>query len=127
MQKKQTLLVDVQNGDVKILRVKDELETFYELLQCRCIDIVTRRIGGKIFDIVCDDEGLLTESPRPSAITDVGGEVMLVGNLMFFHHDAEGNLVELGQSDIAHLIKNIRQAYDPKAEKVFPIVLNCEY
>lgn len=99
-----TFLIDVYNRERGEVDVKNELEAFYEKLDCRCIDIVVRKVNGVEFDIMCDDEGLFREDCRPSAFT-AEGDPMLVGNLMFFHHDAEGNLTEISDDEM-RLLKN---------------------
>ena len=86
-----TVLLDVSAGIAKVVDVEPKLEAYYKLLHCRCIDIVERRIGGRWFDVMCDDEGLLQSEPIVSAF-DYLGRARLVGSLMFFHHDDEGNL-----------------------------------
>lgn len=128
--KLKTLLLDVYRGFGAPTSVEDELNAFYEQLDCRCIDIVCLRIGGKTFDVMCDDEGLFRENPRVSAATN-NGNVLLVGNLMFFHHDDEGNLTGLDDAEIVHLMKNTGwlATMDEEGEVVggHPVITNCEY
>lgn len=85
------ILVDVYEDTIRKAYLEDELEEFYKLLQCDCIDIVVREVDGVSYDIVCDDEGLLKSGFIVSAV-DEEGEPQLVGNLLFLHHDEEGNL-----------------------------------
>lgn len=92
-------LVNVNERKAMPIDIDPTLENMYATLNVGTIDIVVRRIKGKEFDIVCDDEGLLKDDIRPSAISPEG-KVMLVGNLLFFHHDNEGNLTELSGEDI---------------------------
>ena len=100
-----TFLIDVYNRAYGLAEVENELEAFYEKLDCRCINIVVRKVKGVEFDIMCDDEGLLREDRRPSAFVRDTLEPMLVGNLMFFHHDAEGNLTEISDDEM-RLLRN---------------------
>lgn len=100
-------LLDVYNETISTIDIEpNDLDTLYEKLNCRCIDIVTRTVDGTQFDIVCDDEGLFHE---PCKISAVGkdGRPMLVGNLIFAHHDAEGNLTGLEDGDMITLLMNI--------------------
>lgn len=53
-----------ENQMPEVLDITDELETYYKLCQCTCIDIVTRKIGKTPYSIVCDDEGLFVDSPK---------------------------------------------------------------
>lgn len=99
----------ITKDDVKVVKSTGEsdLEFFYKNIECDCIDIVARKVGGKVFEIVCDDEGLLKESPRPSAISK-NNEVELVGNLMFFHGvDSEGDLIDITKDDVKTIRDNI--------------------
>ena len=121
-----TILLDVYKDEVRVLEIKPELEEYYKLIGCDCIDIADRKIGGKWFDVMLDDEGLFREDHKISAINDMG-EPMFVGNLMFFHHDGEGNLVGLTDEDIDHLMKYIKTMYTWKHPEGYRMVTQCEY
>lgn len=100
-------LVDVKDPQMtRVVEIEDSLETYYNLLNCDCIDIVVRTIGRKEFDIVCDDEGLFKQFPRVSAV-DKDCKPMLVGNLLFLHHNEEGEMTGLSEDDVEHLIKHL--------------------
>lgn len=100
-------LVDVEDPQMtRGVEIEDSLATYYNLLNCDCIDIVVRTIGGKEFDIVCDDEGLFKQFPRVSAV-DEKSRPMLVGNLLFLHHNEEGEMTGLSEDDVEHLIKHL--------------------
>ena len=85
----------------------NELEDFYKALNCDCFDITQRIIGGKVFDIYCDDEGLLKANQKPSTIVQGGMNSPLVGNLIFANHDAEGETVSLTAEDFKTIRDNI--------------------
>lgn len=87
--------------------IPDELSAYYRALDCSCVDIVSRRIGGKRFDIVCDDEGLLKEDCRISAF-DLDWQPMLCGSL-FVCKSREGELVGLTEAEIAHVLRHVRK------------------
>lgn len=125
--KLKTLLLDVENDRTEIIEIEDTLYAFYAKLNCDCIDIVERKIDGKTFDVMCDDNGLFAVSePKISAINDMG-EVMFVGNLMFFNEDEEGNLVSLSDADISHIMKNIRNMSTYKYLDGYKMLTQCEY
>lgn len=105
-------LVDVSDSPkAELVEVEnDSLEQLHKILNCDCIDITVRSIGGNRFDIVCDDNGLFAENPTPSAVgTDCA--VKLVGNLFICHHDYDGNLVSISDEDFkiiqAHIGVNV--------------------
>lgn len=101
------LVLDVIDGNgLYEIEVPQEhsLDVFYENLKCDIFDIASRKIEGKWFDIFCDDCGLFVDNPITSAI--VNNQPGLVGNLIFAHHDAEGNTTGLTDEDIALIKRN---------------------
>ena len=87
-----------------------ELEDYYRLIGCDCIDIVARKIGNKYFEIICDDEGLLKENPRISAV-DKNMKPALIGNLLIAGPvDEDGELTSLSDEDISIIKDNILSA-----------------
>ena len=105
--KVQALLVDVYGtGRVKKVRVKPELDEYYQLLGCTTIDMPLRWIGGKLFLIVCDDEALFRSDCKPSAVN--GREIMLYGNLLVMAYDGEENERGLTDAEVDHLCKHVR-------------------
>lgn len=53
------LLLDTDRLQPQVVETEGGLDEWYRLLRCDLIDIVSRQIGGRYFDIICDDEGLL--------------------------------------------------------------------
>ena len=100
-------LLDVENKTRRTVEIDDtrHLEEYYKYLNCGTVDIVSRKIGGKWFDVIADDEGLYKENPIVSALTS-DNEPALVGNLLFCNYDAEtGEEISLTDEDIVHLEK----------------------
>lgn len=88
------LLIDVKNNNVSV-KMANSLKDYYRLIDCDVIDIVKRCIGGKYYNIICDDEGPLKENIIVSAI-DTERKPMLVGNLIVAGDtDDEGELLSL--------------------------------
>lgn len=81
----------------------DTLDNLYKDVDCRTIDIITRGIEGKPFNIVCDDEALLNgkaENNLPTAIFEEPMGEQLYGNLLITGlGDNEGNLTGLTEED----------------------------
>lgn len=99
------ILIDVSEypGSIKEYSLEEtSLEDFYKALNCSTIDIVTRKINGKVYDIVCDDEGLLRENPIVTAINGKGG-TMLVGNLFICNHEGS-HLTSLSKEDVTNIM-----------------------
>ncbi len=124
------ILVDTEKEVFGMVNIPNDLETFYKILGCRCIDIVTRRIGKhckKTFEIICDDEGLFKEPQKISAIDSIG-QVQLVGSILVVGNaDAEGNLTGLSEHDVNYILSKIQLLATKKFKNGYPILMQCEY
>lgn len=87
--------------------IEDDIHTYYDLIDCRCIDIVCRYFGGVAFDVVLDDEGLLKANETgelPTSWWQKEGYTPayegLFGVLVLTHHDDEGNLTSVDPLDL---------------------------
>ena len=123
------VLVDVEKEILGILEIPNNLDTFYKVLNCNLIDIVTRRIGDskKVYDIICDDEGLLKEPHKISAV-DSMGNAQLVGNIFITGTaDAEGNLTSLPMDEANYILNKIQLTKTKKFDKPYPILTQCKY
>lgn len=98
------VLVDVINKRIETREVEDTLEEYYNLLNCDMIEIVSRHIGGKDYDIICDEEGLLKVNPIVSAFDSLN-QPMLVGNLFIVNYGENGKEASLTEEDIDHILK----------------------
>lgn len=122
------VLVDVEKETVSVVEIPDELDEFYRILNCSCIDIVLRRIGGrKRYNIVCDDEGLYKDPQKISAIDNMG-QAQLVGNLFIVGGtDQDGNLLSLWDSDIMWILDKVIKIETRKFPAGYPMLTQCEY
>lgn len=104
------IYLDVKTGRIFISEMINELETFYKKLNCDCITIVQRMIGGKEYAIVADDEGLLKPLNVISAFYK-DGTPALVGSILIFNFDKEGELKNVEDIDnVYNHIKRIANA-----------------
>ena len=118
------LLIDVKNNNVSV-KMANSLKDYYRLTDCDVIDIVKRCIGGKYYNIICDDEGLLKENIIISAI-DTERKPMLVGNLIVAGDtDDEGELLSLTDKDVDNILKHVKTAYTRSL--THPVLVNVEY
>lgn len=117
-----------ENETPKIIEIEDNLNTYYELIKCRSIDIVRRRIAGKLFEIICDDEALLIQNPKISAINDFG-QPMLSGNLIIVGETIteEGDLTGLTNDEVEHIIKYIEKMCTRLYPNGYYMITQCEY
>lgn len=106
--------IDEEILTCELMTIDDDLKCFYEQIGCRCIDIVERRFGGRLFDIICDDEALLSNEPGlPTSLwferKEKGGKLLegLFGTLLLCHNDGQGNLTGATAEDLL----KIQQAY----------------
>lgn len=122
------VLVDVENKKVEAIEIADDLEKYYEILNCTCIDIVQRRIGRKNFTIICDDEGLFSAAPKISAINNLG-QAQLVGNLFIVAagSDEGGNLIGLSKSEAEYILKRCVKLATRNYPDPYPMLTQCEY
>lgn len=95
-------------GDTfKVMEVADNLDTWYKLLKCDYIDIVSTKVGDVDVDIVCDDEALLKEDSICRATTH-HHEPALFGRLFVCGRaDAEGNLTSLTAEQCEEVLRNV--------------------
>lgn len=100
------VLIDVSNDNVEVIEIEKSLESYYRVLNCETIDIVSRKIGDKWFDIVCDDEGLFVANPKISAIDNMG-KPQLVGNLFIVKFNGEDDITSLNEDDIRYVMKRV--------------------
>mgnify|MGYP000965805405 CR=1 FL=1 len=120
------ILIDVNEDKVKLVDPKG-LKDYYRLIGCHTVDIVCRRINGKYFNIICDDEGLLTENPKIAAI-DKNRDPMLVGNLIIVGDvDDDGGLLGLNEEDVKLINANITTIRTMRYPKGYKVLANVEY
>lgn len=110
MAKIKAFYVDPSTNTAEEREITPDLDTYYELLHCDCIDIVNRGFAmcNRRFDIICDDMGLYADDPRISAIDD-HMQPMLVGALLVIGQaDEEGNETSLTDEDVKILKHYVR-------------------
>lgn len=119
-QKIKGILIDVEKGSFSVLKIEDTLKEYYRILNCNCIDIVTRCIGpDEIYKIILDDCGAIKHDPIPFAV-DIEGNIHFYGNLFIVSsitighkligYDDEIVLSSLSDDDIEYLQKYIKDA-----------------
>ena len=115
------VLLDVNTGELQVVTLGGSLQGFYEALDCSCIDIVDRTINGRPYTIVCDDEGLLKDGAKLSAVSD-DNDPMLVGSLFITNskYTPDGvALADLTDDDIKHIKSAARRCLDACAEGLY--------
>lgn len=120
------LLLDLNENKTKVIEA-NSLQDYYDLIGCNLIEIVNRKIGGKRFEIVCDEEGTFVAEPKISAI-DNWGAPMFVGNLIICGQaDEEGELTDLSTNDIDYIQKRIIEMRTHNHPEGYRMLTQCEY
>ena len=121
------LMLDVENKDVKMVEA-NTLADYYKLIGCRCMDIIHRRIGDVEVEIVLDDEGLLVENPKVSAI-NVDGTPVLFGNLLIASGRVtdDGELTELTEAEIDEIMGNVATITTSVYKEPYPALVEVDY
>ena len=120
--KLQGVLVDVENKKVEKIKIDDSLQELYRVLDCKCIDIVPRKIGSQKFNIVYDDEGMFKKNPKISAL-NFAREAMFVGNLLIVSGNVswDGELQSLTETEATYVMENV-QLFDNS-----PVLTNVNF
>ena len=80
--------IDAKTMNCKLMKIENNLETFYKLINTDAIQIVARVINGKMTQITCDEEGKLKKHQLISASSSDFRET-LVGNLIIKSEDRQ--------------------------------------
>ena len=94
--------VDPENCIAEPRTIDKSLEGYYALLRCDCIDIPSRMIGDRRFDIICDDEGLL-KAPSFVSAYDCDGSPMLVGPIFVVKFDGKDDVTSLTEEELDYV------------------------
>lgn len=108
---------NTKTSELLLSEMKDELEAFYSFINTDMVEMPERKIGGKYFNIICDEEGLLKSNLILSAYNKENNTPDLVGNLIITGMpDDDGNLTSVENADI-DLIRNNMGIYISKEGK----------
>jgi len=103
---------NITNGKLYINQIDfiDDLETYYNLIICDNIDIQERKINGKIYDFIIDDEYMLKEDKntieRISAIERTQNEILYNRFMILGQADENGQETSLNEEDINNILKS---------------------
>lgn len=95
--------INADTDEHGVVDTEATLADMYELIGCRCIDIVMREVNGNPLNIVIDDEGLL----KPNRVTAVsvardvfGTQERLAGSILIFGVGEDGDLCQLTEREV---------------------------
>ena len=86
------------------------------MLDCDLIQVVERKIGDKVYDIICDEEGLLKPNFESAICTNYTEN--LYGNILIVNHDDEGDFTSLDDDEIKDINKSIFEMIDLSKLKI---------
>ena len=87
---------------VRFIDSDNVLSELYRIIGCDLVELVQVEVGGKFYDVYCDEEFLLKEKPTPTLY--LNAEQVLCGNLVFTTCDENGKLGGVTEEDIDKLI-----------------------
>lgn len=101
------LLLDVKSQTLQACLIETDFDEYCKVLNCNCIDYVTRLINNKKYVIICDYNGLLKANRIPSSVTFKDDHIIEViyGNIFICKSTNYGNLVSLSEKDIKEIIE----------------------
>lgn len=122
-------MLNVEQETAAPVEIEKDLHSYYDLLGCRLIAMPTHKIGvrnGRQYTIIADDEALMKEQPKISAIDNLGNP-MLCGNLLIVKVNEEGDTIGLDADDIQYIERFIQLQGTHKFPLPYPMLHQCEY
>lgn len=122
------MLLDTDILEPQIIETEGGLKEWYRLLRCDSIDIASRKIGGRYYDLIIDDEGLQKSRVKITAL-DKEQQPVLVGNLIICNYDGDGGETSLTDEDIENITSQLLILTEANAEQPekWLAISNVEY
>lgn len=100
--------------EISIENVNDELEVYYEMLNCDMIDITTINVNGVEYDIIHDDEFLLKRPLVPTLY--VNNELIIFGAFLISRANEDGEEIGLTHKEIDSFLEYMYRQQIPLKE-----------
>ncbi len=115
------LYLNVNEGKYpEVLEIEDELDTYYKLIGCDCIDIITRIWRKRRYTVICDDMGFYKPNLKVAIWDETKRDIPIVGNVVICGAgDVEGNLTSLTDEDVEILLKNVGGMYNTRTNEAY--------
>lgn len=118
-EKIKVIILDTLKGKHSFETIDNNLQSFYKLLNCDTIEVVVRKINGKYYDIILDEEFLLKvdngEDLKPCIAVFNNPFVMselYFGNAIICTHNDDGDLEGLSDSEALQILYSTTTIYD---------------
>ena len=115
------LYLNVNEGKYpEVLDIEDELDTYYKLIGCDCIDITVRFFKRRPYTVICDDMGFYRNNLKVAIWDEAKRDIPIVGNVVICgKSDIEGNLTSLSDEDIDTLLKSVSGMYNVRTNEAY--------
>ena len=108
-----------------VKEINNTLDDLYKNINCANIDITPRLIGGRMYCIVCDDEGCFRDGVVYTALcpkspyADIPGPIVITGPA-----NDNGDLTSITNEDVSNIISHISLTTQKAPEKVIvPVII----
>jgi hypothetical protein len=119
------LLINVKDNEIHEIEIDENnvLKDIKEAIGCDLVDVVADiNVGGRRYDIIVDDEGLLKEDRKPAARC-MDAEQILFGNIVLLNHDYDNQeWKSLSKSDVSNINEHIYGIRDRITDEVSPLL-----
>lgn len=112
----------VNEDKAEMVEIEEKLQSYYDVLNCDCIDVAVREIDGKEFDIICDDEGLFKQDQIVTAVNEAM-QPQLVGAILVVQHDGQGDFQSLTDGEVEIVSNRVVQYIDMAKGKIRPVLV----
>lgn len=114
-----------KNTPFEVKEINNTLDDLYKNINCTNIDIAQRLIGGRMYCIICDDEGCYRDGVVYTAVcpenpyADIPGHIVVTGPA-----DRNGDLTSITNEDVSNIISHISLTTQKAPEKVIvPVII----
>lgn len=105
------MLFKTNSKDITLVDVKSWRD-ICPLLDARLFDVTRVSLGGRLFTIYVDDEGLLKDNPIPMAFDSGDLRPMLAGNLLIMQSDDAGDNRDLTTDEVEIIHEHTMVLYE---------------
>lgn len=106
-------IISEKPGESGPKQIENSLEGFYKALRCDNIEILTRAIGGKYYDLIIDSEGRLKNRPSTAYAKDCLEDIE--GPAIVAKYTGDGEEHSLTPEDLETIAANANENTEGKA------------
>lgn len=114
-----------QKDSPKIVNIQDNFDEYCKVLNCEYIEVVNVLIDGKLFGIICDEEGRLKENTLVTASAEKKYE-KLFGNILIVNYKGF-DFDSLSRKDIDIISGSITRTKGLKRHATYVLVYDERY